>query len=400
MAVYSYKAMDVDATDVSGVIAADTPRAARDELRQRRLTVQQIEEVRQAPKQIRWRLGRRVRGAEVTDFARELSILLAVGIPLLDALDTLLRQYRGRFRAALLALRERLAAGLSLHEAMKDRPDLFDAMCVSLAEVGDNTGTLESALSRLADYRERAQVTRNRIVNALIYPAIVSTVGLIVVVFLMTYVVPQLMGTLVQAGRPLPVPTRIVKAVSDLLVTWWWAIGLGLGGLVVGGRLLLRTRRGREAWDRLTLRLPLVGSLVRKEWISRISVVLAALLRSGVPFDESLRVTGRAVRNSAFRNALGRCERAIQAGSDLSSPLSESKIFPPSVIQIIAVGQQSGELEAMLERLAVNYDQQVATATSRLTSAMEPLIIVLLAVAVGFVAFATILPILEASNVL
>lgn len=399
MAVYAYKATDLDATTVSGTVAADTPRAARDLLRQRGLAVQDIAESRPRGPVRRSFWGRRAGAAQVTEFLRELSTLLTAGIPLLEAIDTLVPQYKGRFRGAVLALRERVAAGASLHEAMQEQPDLFDAICLSLCEVGHSTGTLEEALSRLAEYREKSHAARSRVVSALIYPAIVSLVGLAVTAFLMTFVVPNLLGTLKQAGRPLPLPTLIVQGASDFLVGWWWLLLAGLVGAAVASRLILRTSSGRARWDRWVLYIPLVGMLIRKETISRLAVVLATLLKSGLPFDQSLQITGRALKNRAFRSALARCERAVQAGADLATPLRESKIFPPAVVQIIAVGQRTGELEMMLDRLAGSYDQQVAIATARLTAAMEPLIIVVLAILVGFVAFATILPILEASNV-
>lgn len=401
MPVFEYKATDLDASAVGGTIIADTPRQARDQLRDRGLSVVRIRPMGRDAR-TGWLARRRGRGtrAAVVEFVRELATLTRVGIPLLEALDTCIRQHGGALRAVLQQIRDQVAAGKSLAEAMGEHPGFFDEMCVSIVQVGENTGTLDESLARLADFKEKAQRLRSRVLTALIYPAIVLTVGLAVTVFLMTYVVPNLLATLADAGRPLPAATRWVQAVSNLLVDWWWAL---LGGAAIGAAALrgaTRTPTGRRLADRLLLRVPLVGPLVRKENTGRLAVVLAALLRSGLEFVQAVRVTRRTLRNRAFRDAMEDYERAVTAGRDIAGPLEASGVFSPMVVQILAIGQQSGELEEMLEQLAETCDHQVATAAARLTAMLEPLLIVLLAVLVGFVAFATILPILEASNVL
>ena len=401
MPVYSYKAFDSGAVAVVGTITADTPRQARDDLRGRGLSVAEVAAVRAGKAATFWQDRRARRGqGEVLALANELSTLLAAGIPLLAALDTLVRQHRGPFKAVVQGLREEVASGRSLADALGQRPAWFDELCVSIVRVGENTGTLETALARLAEFKEKAHRLRSRVVTALIYPAVVGMIGLAVMTFLMTYVVPQLLSTLAQAGRQLPLPTQIVKGASDLLVGWWWAILAGAAVFAFLAKAVARTERGRVLLDRLVLRLPLVGDLVRKENTSSMAVVMAALLRSGVVFDEAIRITRRTLRNRVFRRVMDDYEAAVTAGRDVAGPLEASGVFSPLVIQMLAVGQQSGQLEEMLERLSQAYDHEVATATQRLTALLEPLLIVLLAVVVGFIAFATILPILEVSNVM
>jgi type II secretory pathway component PulF len=399
MPVYRYNALDIDASVVAGTLVADTPRAARDSLRERGLTVTGIAGVAPSPAGGLWR-RRRAGRAETVAFVRELATLLAAGIPLLGALDTLLRQHRGRFHAALQGVRDRVAAGAGLAEAMGEHPAWFDDLATSIVRVGESTGTLETALARLAQFQEKAERLRSRVTTALLYPAVVCAIGLAVTVFLMTYVVPQLLETLTESGRPLPAPTWIVKGASDFLLGWWWALLAGAVLVVGAAHLALRTERGRLAADRLTLALPLVGDLAARENTSRMAVVLAALLRSGLVFDQAVRITRATLRNRVFRRALETYEQAVIAGRDVAGPLEASGVFPPMVVQMLAVGQQSGQLEAMLDQLAETYDHQVATATQRLTALLEPLLIVVLAVVVGFIAFATILPIMEASHVL
>jgi len=401
MPVYTYKAVDVDASTVTGEVAADTPRQARDLLRERGLTIEQIQARRDRRRASFWekRRARRWR-AQTVGFIRDLSTLLGAGIPLVEAMDTLAAQHKGAFRAMLLGLREHVAAGGSLADAMERRQEYFDELCVGIARVGENTGTLETALARLAEFKEHAQRLRSRVGTALLYPAIVSVVGAAVTIFLMTFVVPNLLATLTESGKELPAVTRIVKGASDFLVAYGWTLIPAAAVVVVAMRVLLNTAGGRRLWHRALLRIPLVGELIRKETIARLSIVLAALLRSGVVFTQALGIARRTVRNVVFQEALSRCEQAVGAGADIALPLRRTGVFPPMVVQMLAIGQQAGELERMLERLAAAYQRQVDTATQRLAAVLEPALIVLLAVMVGFIAFATILPILEVSNVL
>ncbi len=401
MAVYEYKAIDLDASDVAGTVVADTPRQARDLLRERGLTITQVAEHRRdrAAGLLERRRGRLARG-ETVAFIRELGTLLAVGIPLHSALQTLVEQHGRRFRPVIQFLGDQVASGVGLAEAMSRRPSYFDPLCVSIVQVGQNTGSLDEAMKRLAAFKEKAQGLRSQVTTALLYPAVVTVVGLTVMVFLMTYVVPNLLATLLESGRQLPTITLVVKAASDLLVLWWWALLLGALALALAVKAIVRTEGGHELLDKLLLRVPVLGDLVRKENTSRMAVVLAALLRSGLQFVEAIGITRDTLGNRVFRRALEQYEEAVRAGRDVAEPLAATGIFAPVVVRMLAVGQESGRLEEMLEELSRSYDQEVAIAARRLTGLLEPLMIVLLAVMVGCVAFATILPILEASNVL
>jgi type IV pilus assembly protein PilC len=402
MAVYAYKALDVDATPLSGTIVADTPRQARDELRGRGLTITEVAEFRQGAAHRAFFARRRGRAAEreVVAFIRELATLLRAGIPLHSALGTLAAQHKRHFRAVVEQLGDQVAQGTALAEAMSRQGEYFDELCVSVVRVGETTGSLDVALRRLADFKEKALRLQSRVITALLYPSVVTALGLAVSVFLMTYVVPGLLSTLVDAGKELPAVTRLVKAVSDLLLHWWWLLIAAVVVAAAAARSALRTERGHAFMDRLMLRLPVIGDLVRKETTSRMAVVMAALLRSGLVFVEAIQITRRTMKNRVFRRAMDEYEAAVKAGRDVAAPLAASGVFSPMVVQMLAVGQQSGELEEMLEQLAESYDQEVAVATQRLTALLEPLLIVLLAVMIGLIAFATILPILEMSNVM
>lgn len=404
MAVYAYTAIGAStgrAAPIRGTITADSPRQARDQLRAQGLSVREV--VEQKPGRgstfvEKYLVGRQV--GKVTGLFQEMATLLAAGIPLLEALDTITRQHTGRFRQSILLLRDHVAAGGGLAEGMALQPVLFDDIARNIVEVGENAGTLDTSLARLVEFRRRSATLKNRVTSALIYPAIVLSAGVMVSIFLMTFVVPNLLTVLEDSGKPLPFATVVIKAVSDVLVNDWWIILLAIFSLLAGLSAALRSERGATIWHRLQLKIPLIGDLVRKQSIARMSMVMATLLKSDVTFVRAIKIAQRTVRNIVLRDALVRCEEAVYAGRDISVALEKTQAFPPLVIQVFAVGQASGRLEEMLENLAEDYDTQVDITSSRLTAMLEPLMMVLLAISVGFIAFATIMPILEAGDVL
>ena len=399
MGIFAYKAIGPDAAAVSGVIVADSPRAARDSLRSRGLTVHDV--AAGTPGRAAGRLRRSTSRSspEVVSFLRELSTLLGVGVPLLEAIDTIKRQHPDRrFGAVLLTLRDRVAAGVSLADAMREQPGVFDVLCVSITEVGESTGTLDTALERVAEFKERSLAFRNKLATVLLYPAIVLVMAVGVSVLLMTVVVPNLLAALVESGRPLPLPTRVVKFASDALVAHWPVMIVTVVLIIVGVRLALRVPRVKFAWHRAQLRIPVAGELLRKQAVVRLSVVLSTLLRGGVVFVRALEIARQATPNLVLQDALKHCEDAVAAGRDIGPALEETRAFPPVVVQVVSVGQHAGRLEEMLDRLAADYDRQVATASQRLTALLEPALILVLVVIVGFIVLATILPMLEAAN--
>lgn len=398
MAVFAYKATDPAAARVRGVLVADSPRQARDALRARGLTIHEVVAQSGGAGNGRVRTSSR-KAAKVAPFTRELAMLLGAGIPLLDAVDTIARQHRGDFHASLAMLRDRVAAGGGLADAMREQPALFDDMCVSVTEVGEASGSLELVLAQLADFKERSLRIKNRVATALAYPVFVLTMALGVGVGLMTLVIPKLLDSLVESGRPLPWPTRVVKAASDVLVDRWWILLAVLILVVFTIGAVLRTPAGKLRWHQLQLRLPIFGSMICKQAISRVCVVIATMMKSGVVFVRAIQIAQRSTSNLAIRKALRRCEIAIGAGQDISQAMESTGAFPPVVVQIFAVGQQSGRLEEMLERLAADYDQQVATASERMTAMLEPILVLFLVGLIGLIACATILPLLEAADV-
>lgn len=424
MAIFTYKALTPGTTtagtsaDVSGTITADTPGQARQLLRERGLAIYELVASRRSHgiKLFRWSTASRHR-ARTVEFVRELSTLLAVGTPMVMALDTIIKQHiseggsrcwghwlasggSGNFRGVLVGLREHVAAGSTLSDAMRREPDVFDDLSVNLVEMGEQAGTLDVVLDRLAEFKERSQQFRGKVGGALIYPCIVLVMAVLITLLLMTFVVPNILAPLTQAGRPLPWVTLVVKTISDGLINWWWLLLTAALVVFIGVTAILRTKRGRLTWHRWQLSIPLVGSLVRKQSVVRIAMIISTMMRSGLVFLKALEVARRSSNNLVIQRALDDCKDAVHGGRDISEALDESGVFPPTVVQVFALGQQSGRLEDMLDRLAEGYDKQVTSATQRLTAVLEPLMILLLALLVGMIAFATVLPILEAGHVL
>ena len=402
MAVFAYKAVDLYFKPAKGTIIADTPQQAREQLRAKGLTIQEVIHSTSANSSSTFR-SRRLRRhlqPKVASFVRELSTLLGAGIPLVEALDSIAQQYKGHFQTCVLLLRDRICAGMGLAEAMREQPAAFDDLCTNITEVGEHTGTLDAVLTQLAEFKERSNLFKDRVGTALLYPTFVLLMGVGISIFLMTYVVPELLSALVSNGRPLPIATRMVKGLSDLLVQRWWIFSLTGVAAFVGARAGLKTRRGLLAWHRLQLRVPILGVWVRKQAVVRIALVLSTLLRGGVVLVKAVQIARSCTSNLILQDALKRFECALSAGQDLSVALEATQVFPRTVVQMMSVGQESGRLEEMLDRLAADYDQQLKTAAQRLTAMLEPLLIICLAIVVGFIAFATILPILEAGNAL
>ncbi|HEX4796577.1 MAG TPA: type II secretion system F family protein, partial [Humisphaera sp.] len=395
MAVFTYKAMEQGAGDITGTIAADTPRQARQLLRQRGLVVRDIAD---AGTSRSWRtifrfdrtsrrsaIGHRIARRQSTELLRELSTLLAVGMPLTEALETCGAQHRGRFHASILLLRDQVASGASLAGAMQKQPRVFDELCINIAEVGEDAGTLDTSLERLADFRERSEQLRGRVATALIYPAIVTTTAVLCSIFLMTFVVPRILEPLIEQGLPLPFPTRVVKGISDFLVAWWWLILSIAAGAVAAVTALMRSLEMRRRWHGLLLRLPLLGDLIRKQATVHIAIVMATLLRSGIVLVRALQIAQRTTSNLVLREALHRCEATVAAGGDIAEAMRKTDAFGPLVVQVFALGAQSGRLEDMLDRLAESYERQVSTAAARLAAILEPCLIIALALIVLFI---------------
>ncbi|MGQ0614646.1 MAG: type II secretion system F family protein [Planctomycetaceae bacterium] len=414
MAIYEYKGFDTSGGARTGIIDADSPREARSRLREQSVMVTEliVSEVStgaaaaDAPKRLSafrraFQFQRRVKGvAGLPIYTRQLATLLRAGIPLTQALGALIEQVDERDMEAIFRdLREQVVRGTSLADALRAHPSLFDDLFVNMVRAGEASGNLDAVLSRLADYRVRQAKLTARIKTALIYPSIMMLVGAAVVVFLVNVVVPKLVSIAKARNQSLPWMTRLLDSTS-LFVQNYLALLLIVGlTLWMVWRYALLPRPGvRLAWDTLKLRLPIVGNLLKKQIVSRFAVTMSTLLRSGVTVLDSLMIVKEVLANRLMQNVLEEVRVRILEGADISTPLKKSGVFPPVVGYMVAVGEQTGQLEEMLERVAEAYEEEIETTTTRALAVLEPVMIVGMAVVVGFIVVAVMLPILQTST--
>jgi type IV pilus assembly protein PilC len=401
VAVFEYQALDQDRLTVRGTIAADSPRQARELLRGRGLSARSVTAYADrgaAPWKSRLFASHHSHAWAMS--VHELALLLRAGTPLLDAIDILANQHRGGFRAALIQVRDRVASGASLTDALRQRPEIFDPLSIQMVEVGENAGNLDEVLRQLAEFKQRMGQLKDQVFTALLYPGFVLCFGILATIFLMTYVMPPLLDNLDESLVALPWPTRVVKFCSDLLLDHKLVLGVGtlagIAGLVAFGR----STRGHRVCHRLVLQIPLIGPMATRQAVARIAMIISTLIRSGVALTSAIQLAARSTNNIVLQEALDDCSHAVAAGQDVASSLQKAGVFPSLVIQIFSVGQESGELEEMLNQLSSDYNRQVTAMSARLAALLEPILIILLAGFIGFVLLATILPILEAGNVL
>jgi general secretion pathway protein F len=398
--VYTYKAYSSSGQLKTGIADADSPREARVSLRREGLLVTDISEVAglSQKKSSRWAIKRMRRKTqrELPQITRQLATLLGSGIPLNEALKALVEQIETKVLEAVFRnVRERIGQGASFAEALEQHPGVFPPLYVSMVRAGEAAGNNDVVLDRLANFLLRQAKMKNKVLAALTYPMIMVAVGALVVAVLMTKVVPKLIVLVESRGAELPTPTLILKNASDFLVSYWYLILLAVFLVNISVTAIRRTARGLYATDMLLLKLPVFGDLFTKQAISRFAVTLSTLLKTGVPVLDAIRIVRDIIGNSVLKRVLDDLHAAILQGADIATPLKRSGVFPPAVGYMIAVGEQTGELETVLDRLSESYEQEVEIATERMTAVIEPMMILLMAVVVAFIVMSVVLPMLQ-----
>lgn len=384
---------------------ADSIREAKLKLRSQGMFVSTIEEetrgIAHPLKDITLRgiLGR-VRMEDLTVMTRQLSTLVGASIPLVDALSALYEQTDSpAMKKTIAQVRDSVNEGLAFAEALAQHKRVFPDLYINMVRAGEVSGALDVVLLRLAEFMEGQHRLKSRIGSAMLYPIFLLGISLLVLLYLLTAVVPKVVGMFESMNQVLPLPTRILIAVSQFLASTWWMLAIAL---VAGIILLLRwkkTERGARRFDRFTMNLPVFGSIYRKVSVARFARTLGTLLASGVPIIESLRIVKTVLQNKIMESAVDDSIAAVMDGSSISSPLKKSGVFPPILIHMISVGERSGSLEEMLMKAAESYEGDVETTISGLTSLLEPLMIVIMGVIVGFVVLSILMPMLEMSTI-
>ncbi len=403
MPIYEYRAVDGAQRARKGIIDADSPREARIKLRTQRLYVTDIaESARRGQRRMRIKgitgidAPNRTRNDQIATATRQMASLLAAGIPLAEALRTVIEQAPDkRFEATFRDIREKVTQGLTFADALGLHPAYFTDLYANMVRAGESSGALDKVMVRLANFLQAQSRLKNKVGAALIYPAIMVIIGIVVVAVLMIFVVPKVTQLLRGRAKELPLPTEILVGISGAVVDYWLLMLIGALVLVVLFQLFVNSARGGLIWDTFKLKVPIFGDLMRKQSVARFSTTLATLLRSGVPALQAIDVTKAVVDNRVLTNALTNVHDHVLEGADIATPMKRSGVFPPMVCYMIGVGEQAGNLEEMLERVAETYDEEVDLATQKLTSVIEPLIIVVLASIVAGIVVAIVLPLLE-----
>lgn len=341
----------------------------------------------------------RVPIGQLVIFSRQLATMVDSGIPIVSGLDILAEQIEDRhFKTILKKLRGDVETGSSLSEAVARHPQIFSEFFINMVRVGESSGKFAEILDRVATYLEKTENLQRKVKTSLFYPAFVSVLAFGITAFLVIVIVPKFKEIFVTLGGQLPAPTQFLLGVSDFVRQYLvLEVAAGIGGVVLF-QMALNTPRGRLAADRLLLRLPIVGTLLQKVVVARFARTLATLVKSGVPILGSLEIVAKTAGNKVIERAVLAARASIREGETIADPLAHSRVFPPMVTRMIAVGEKTGELEKMLGKIADFYENEVDAAVSGLTSLIEPLVIAILGVVIGGIVLALFLPVFKIST--
>lgn len=403
MAKYKYIATDTDGSEFSGIVEAPSESKAKKDLADKGVKVVRIMEIgamgagkaKKAPKPL---FGTGVSSANVTIFSRQLATLLKAGLPLLRALEVISRQEKNPyFKAILENISDNVRTGNKFSDGLAQHPKVFDRLYVNMAKAGEAGGVLDVVLDRLATFQEKAMKTTNKVKSAMVYPIVIMFVAIAILVILMVFVVPQFQKIFADmlGNAQMPALTQSIIDISNFLKEKYIAAIIILVALIFGTRALLKTKMGIAMKDRAALTMPKMGDLVLKSTVARFTRTFGTLLASGVPILEALTITRGTIKNSIISNALERVHDRVRDGEPLAAPLDQQKIFPSMVTSMVEVGEETGQLSEMLNRIADTYDEEVDNSVGAITSVIEPIMIVFLAVVVGTIVIALFLPIIQ-----
>ena len=395
MSTFAFKAFDLAGTPTRGEIEGSDKQAVAAQLRSKGLIVVDIEE--QAPASATDILAgfRRVKAGELTIATRQLSTMVSSGMTLLRALYVIEEQTDNeKFKETWVAVRRDVEAGLALSDALRRHPDVFNDLYVAMVAAGETGGILEETLLRVADQLEKDDSLRRQVRAAMVYPIVIASFALIVLLVLIAFLVPVFEGVFKDFGGELPAITKFTVAMSDLLTQRWYLLLAGTFGAIWGFKRWKKTERGREQWDRFKLKVPMkIGDIVQKVCLARFARTFSALVAAGVPMLEAIEITGKTSGNRVIEKAMMAIKDSVQAGGTVAKPMGDvPEAFPSMVVQMIAVGEETGALDSMLSKIADFYEDQVAAAIKALTSILEPVMIIVVGCIVGFIVIAMYMP--------
>lgn len=376
---------------VQGIMTAANKDEVAQNLRKQQIVVTKIKEKGKEfalPK-----FGGSVSTKELAIFTRQFSVMIDAGLPITQCLEILASQQENKFfQKILFTVREDVEAGANLSDALRRHPKVFDDLYCNLVSAGEAGGILDTILQRLSIYIEKNVKLKAAVKSALIYPVVVIVVAVLIVIIIMWKVIPTFASLFAGLGAKLPAPTRFVIAVSNFLGAWWWLIGLTIAVIIVAIRTYYATPGGRYNLDKIMLKLPVIGIVLKKIAVARFCRTLGTLVSSGVPILEGLEITAKTSGNAVVEEAIMKTRKAVEEGKTIVEPLQATKLFPGMVTQMIGVGESTGALDAMLSKVADFYEDEVDEAIANLMSLLEPLIIVFLGTTVGGIVIAMYMP--------
>ncbi|MFI4985355.1 MAG: type II secretion system F family protein [Solirubrobacterales bacterium] len=399
MSTYVFKAMDLAGIKAGGELEADSKQAVSDQLKQRGLIVLDIAD-KHASREIELAFLKSVNASDLAIFSRQLATMITSGMSILRSLYVLEEQTEGKFlKETIVAVRKDVEAGLSLSDAMARHPKVFSPLFVAMTQAGEAGGVLEDALMRVADQLQKDASLRRQIRSAMVYPVLVITFAIGVMMALVAFLVPVFEGVFKQFGGELPAITKVSVFMSHAVLGYWWLIFLLTAGAIVSFLKWKKSSWGRPQWDRFRLRVPMkIGTIVQQVAVARWSRTLSSLTSAGVPLLLALDITGKTGGNVVVEEAMDGVIASVKRGGTIAAPLAQAPIFPTMVTHMVGVGEETGALDAMLDKVAEFYEDQVEASVKALTSILEPVMIVVIGSIVGFIVISMYMPLFTVYN--
>ncbi len=399
MSTYVFKAMDLAGVKAKGEVEADSKQAVSDQLRARGLIVLDIAD-KHSSTEINLRFMESVKADELAVFARQLATMISSGMSILRALYVLEEQTESKLlKETIVAVRKDVEAGLSLSDALARHPKIFNPLFVAMTQAGEMGGVLESSLLRVADQLEDDASLRKQVKSAMIYPALVIIVAVGIMLALCAFLIPVFENVFKEFGGELPAITKVSVLASNIVTGYWWAMIGVTAILAVAFIKWKKSSWGRPQWDQFRLRIPMkIGTIVQQVAVARWSRTLASLTSAGVPLLQALEITGRTAGNVVVEKAMDGVIASVKRGGTIAAPLAQAPIFPTMVTHMVGVGEETGALDTMLDKVAEFYEDQVEASVKALTSILEPVMIMVIGAMVGFIVISMYLPLFEVYN--
>lgn len=401
MAKFNYKARDNSGKTTEGMIEAANKQQVFELLKKYNLLATQVVEKKESSLPFKIPFLERIPFKEKVIFSRQLATMIDAGLSIVQSLKILAEQEKvknKKFAEIIEELAADIEGGLSFSASLKKHPKVFTPIYTSLVESGEASGNLDDVLNRIAEQMEADYDLKGKIRGAMMYPSFIIVAMLVAGVIVLTFVIPQLKSLFEESGAELPWVTRLLLAISDFLVNYWYIALGGVVALVVGSRVFLKSEQGRQIWDMFKIRMPIFGNFIQNIYMVRFTRTLGTLISAGLPILDSLKIVSDTVGNVHYKKEISAIAKRVEGGANLSQPLKESKLFPTMVSHMSEVGEKTGNLDTVLSKLAKFFDKEVTNTVSTISTMIEPIILVIIGIGVGIFVGAVLLPIYQLAS--